>query len=97
MTIDQFSRVLVTGATGFIGAHVVDSLLARGVSVRAATRSKQKGELLRQARPQHASKLEIVEVQDFTQLAVFDTVMSDIDAVIHVASPFTYNTTDNEK
>ena len=79
-------QYFVTGATGFIGAHVVDSLLARGVSVRAATRSKQKGELMRKARPQHTSNLEIVEVQDFTHFGVFDNGMSDIDAVIHVAS-----------
>ncbi|KAL4894687.1 pyridoxal phosphate-dependent transferase [Aspergillus ambiguus] len=97
MTIQQFSRVLVTGATGFIGAHVVDCLLARGVFVRATTRSKQKGEAMRFARPQYASHLEVVEIHDFTQLGVFDDVITDIDAVIHVASPFTYNITNNEQ
>ncbi|KAF5859076.1 hypothetical protein ETB97_003317 [Aspergillus alliaceus] len=80
------SHVLVTGATGFIGAHVVDNLLARGISVRAATRSNQKGEQMKAARPQHASRLEFVEIKDFSQIGVFDNIMDGIDGVIHVAS-----------
>ncbi|KAL3412859.1 pyridoxal phosphate-dependent transferase [Aspergillus fumigatus] len=90
-------RVLVTGATGFIGAHVVDSLLDRGITVRGATRSLSKGEQMRAARPDHASRLEFVQIEDFSKLGGFDHVMEGVDAVIHVASPFTYNTTNNEQ
>ena len=77
---------MVTGATGFIGAHVVDNLLARGFSVRGATRSAQKGEQMKAARPQYSSKLDFVVVEDFTKTDVFESVMDGIDAVIHVAS-----------
>ncbi|KAJ5930952.1 hypothetical protein N7466_006445 [Penicillium verhagenii] len=89
--------ILVTGSTGFIGAHVVDNLLARGFRVRGATRSAQKGEQMKAARPHYASKLDFVVVEDFTKTGVFDSAMDGIDGVIHVASPFFYNTTNNEQ
>ncbi|OGE54898.1 hypothetical protein PENARI_c005G07060 [Penicillium arizonense] len=97
MSTQKPSYVLVTGATGFIGAHVVDNLLARGFSVRGSTRSKAKGDQMKAARPEYASKLDFVVVEDFTKIGVFDSVMDGIDAVIHVASPFFYDTTNNEQ
>lgn len=41
---------------------------------------------MKAARPQHASRLEFVEIQDFSQIGVFDDIMEGIDGVIHVAS-----------
>jgi nucleoside-diphosphate-sugar epimerase len=34
------TQVLVTGATGFVGSHVVEALLARGYAVRALVRHR---------------------------------------------------------
>ncbi|KAM0326678.1 hypothetical protein ACHAQA_006548 [Verticillium albo-atrum] len=89
--------VLVTGATGFIGAHIVDVLLSRGIRVRGATRSLAKGDLMIKDRPQYASKLDFVQVGDFSDGGDFSEAVRDVDAVIHVASPFSYDTKDNEK
>jgi nucleoside-diphosphate-sugar epimerase len=38
---------LVTGATGFVGSHVLDALLDRGESVRALVRDSKKAQVLR--------------------------------------------------
>ncbi|KAF5972658.1 dihydroflavonol-4-reductase [Fusarium coicis] len=89
--------VLVTGATGFIGAHVVDQLLLRDIKVRGATRSLPKGEAMIDARPEFREKLDFVHIDDFKNTGGFLKAIQDIDAVIHVASPFTYDTKDNEK
>ncbi|TDZ20117.1 putative uncharacterized oxidoreductase [Colletotrichum orbiculare MAFF 240422] len=97
MTKDS-KHVLVTGATGFIGAHVVDELLRRGIRVRGATRTVAKGQAMIKARPQYADQLDFVQVDDFENPNVFkDSLGGGIDGVIHVASPFTYDTKDNEK
>ncbi|KAF4437799.1 dihydroflavonol-4-reductase [Fusarium austroafricanum] len=89
--------VLVTGATGFIGAHVVDELLSRGLRVRGTTRSLTKGKAMIDARPDFRDKLDFVQIADFENPGGFTDAVQDIDAVIHVASPFTYDTKDNEK
>ena len=80
------SYILVTGATGFIGAHVVDSLLRRGIRVRGATRSLAKGKAMKDARPEFSALLDFVEIGDFEQTGVFKDAVKDVNGVIHVAS-----------
>lgn len=45
-TISPSSTVLVTGANGYIGFHVIHELLLRGYSVHAAIRSADKVRVL---------------------------------------------------
>ncbi|KAF4336068.1 dihydroflavonol-4-reductase [Fusarium beomiforme] len=96
-SLPAIQYVLVTGATGFIGAHVVDQLLMRGIKVRGTTRSLSKGEAMIAARPEYREKLDFVQINDFENPGGFIEAIKDIDGVIHVASPFTYDTKDNEK
>ena len=77
---------MVTGATGFIGAHVVDCLLKRGIRVRGATRQMSKGEEMIQARPRFAGSLDFVQIRDFKELGVFEDAVKGVDGLIHVAS-----------
>ncbi len=72
------TRVLVTGATGKIGHHVVDELLARGYQVRALT-SK------RIAKVPAGDRLEWCQL-DFQESLDFDPLVRECAAVIHLAA-----------
>lgn len=95
------TRVLLTGGSGFIAAHVLDILLQHGHSVVTTVRSQEKAEKIKKAHPKYASdKLDFAIVEDIAQEGAFDkAVISDppFEAVIHTASPFHFNVTDVQK
>lgn len=63
------STVLVTGASGFIAAHVVEHLLNAGFNVRGTVRSKDKGEyLVNLFKNQSGAKFDYVIVDDITKV-----------------------------
>jgi len=67
-------RVALTGATGFLGKHVLDSLVAGGYNVRALTRREQ------------ASRESVDWVRgDLTDPAALAALVKRSDMVIHVA------------
>ncbi|KAF2260153.1 NAD dependent epimerase/dehydratase [Lojkania enalia] len=90
--------VLVTGATGFIGAHIVDELLQRRHKVLAATRSATKANFFKQTRSQFTEHLSTIQISDLlSESTSLEDAVQQVDAVIHVASPFSYDVQDNEK
>ncbi|EJF56274.1 NAD(P)-binding protein, partial [Dichomitus squalens LYAD-421 SS1] len=74
----------VTGASGYIAAHVVQKLLESGYRVRGTARGK-KVDFLREfwkANPHfEAVQIEDIATSDFTE------ALKDVDAVLHMASP----------
>ena len=91
------ARVLVTGASGFIAAHAIAELLARGYDVRGTVRSRASA--LREAalaRIPGAERLELVEA-DLLREGSFDGPAQGCDAVFHIASPYAVNVKDPQR
>ncbi|KAK7022950.1 hypothetical protein VNI00_016840 [Paramarasmius palmivorus] len=84
--------VLVTGATGFIGSHIVSQLLAKNIPVRAVVRSASK---VKTIFPDAGSQLDIVELP--TLLDDHTEALKGVSAVIHTAVPGFFNGASNEE
>jgi nucleoside-diphosphate-sugar epimerase len=91
--------VFITGANGFVGAHVLRELLSKGYRARVAVRSQAKADDVARVNPQHKNQIEsYVIVPDITAPGAFDqAIQGSVDYVMHVASPFTYDIKDNKK
>ncbi|AGT10977.1 SDR family oxidoreductase [Paracoccus aminophilus] len=75
---EQIMRIFVTGATGFLGQHVVAELRAAGHQVLGLTRSEAGAD---QLRAQGAA----VQLQGIDARTDFREAVADCDAVIHLA------------
>ena len=62
------SKVLVTGASGFIASWVTKILLERGFHVRGTVRSAAKGEYLANLFKEHAARFEYVIIEDVAKV-----------------------------
>ncbi|KAI1377955.1 putative NAD dependent epimerase/dehydratase [Hypoxylon crocopeplum] len=90
-------HVLLTGGSGFIASHILDTLLARQYYVTATVRSEEKGLRIRSAYPEDLrSRLSFVVVKDIVQEGAFDEAVRchPFKYVIHTACPFHFNVTD---
>jgi nucleoside-diphosphate-sugar epimerase len=72
------TRVLVTGATGFLGTHLVRRLLAEGTRVRVLVRSATKAGALRA----QGAELAVGEITDGAALCA---ALDDVAVVFHLA------------
>jgi len=83
--------VLVTGATGFIGAHVVMELLSRGIAVRAMMRDVQLAEMFPES-----DLLEVVKA-DLFDIDSLRSAVQGCEDVIHCAATLYVRARDIQK
>lgn len=95
MKLYDNKQVLVTGAAGFIGSHLVQGLVAEGASVRAMVRYNSTGSVgfLDELSPQEREKVEIVH-GDIRDPNFVKTSVADMQCVFHLAAligiPYSY-------
>ncbi|SDS90727.1 dTDP-6-deoxy-L-talose 4-dehydrogenase (NAD+) [Pseudomonas asplenii] len=75
-------KVLVTGATGFVGRHLVAALLARGHSVRAVARDARKAQAL-----PWIDQVEFVAADVHAEDLDVGALSAGIDVLAHLAWP----------
>lgn len=83
------SQILVTGASGFIGAHCVVDLLNHGYRVRGTTRDKTKAEHLKAVLEKNGTdtnNLSFAEAS-LTEKDGWKAAAEGCDVIFHVASP----------
>ncbi|MDF1586120.1 NAD-dependent epimerase/dehydratase family protein [Marinimicrococcus flavescens] len=79
-------RVLVTGGAGFIGSHLADLLLERGMEVRAfdSLAAQVHGE--QAARPGYLTPEVELQTGDMRDPEAVRRALEDVDAVVHLAA-----------
>jgi nucleoside-diphosphate-sugar epimerase len=65
------SKVLVSGANGYLAIWIIKTLLDKGYSVRGTVRSANKGEHLTKIFSSYGSKFELTVVKDITAVLSF--------------------------
>lgn len=90
--------VCVTGASGFIGAHVVKALLDKGYKVYATVRDPSNQEKVRHLTQLNGASENLTLFKaDLLDEGSFDEVVSQCVGVFHTASPFFFSVKDPEQ
>ena len=91
-------KVLVTGATGYIGLHCVDQLLKQGYAVNGSVRSPERKDEIFEALKKNNTPTDNLNIFTFnlTEDAGWDEGMMGCDYVLHVASPISLDAQDEE-
>lgn len=109
-TVNQFTGaskskssqlILLTGASGFVAAHVLNSLLQHGYKIRGTVRSGATADKVRKTHSHllngDPSRLTFAIVPDLAATGAFDEAVQGVDGVIHTASPFVMQVGNNER
>ncbi|KAL7800698.1 hypothetical protein V8C43DRAFT_313315 [Trichoderma afarasin] len=98
-TLPEGSLILVTGASGYIGAHVTKQLLHRGYKVRGTVRDIGKAEWLSTdsfRKEATNGSLELVILNNINDKKQIQQAIQGVAGVVHIATPNTFNPDPNE-
>ncbi|CAG8949892.1 hypothetical protein HYFRA_00004220 [Hymenoscyphus fraxineus] len=87
--------VLVTGASGYVGAELLNSLLSRGYNVKAAVRNDASADKIKKSHGKYANQLSFAIVKDLQTPGAHDEAVKGVEGVFHLASPFVLEVKDN--
>ncbi|KAL2842724.1 hypothetical protein BJY01DRAFT_216408 [Aspergillus pseudoustus] len=73
--------ILVTGASGFVAAHVVEAFLREGYNVRGTVRSEKTASDVLQTTAKYAEQLRFAIVPDIAAPHAFDDAVKGLDGV----------------
>ncbi|KAJ7887784.1 hypothetical protein B0H14DRAFT_3856161 [Mycena olivaceomarginata] len=85
MSSHDSELIFVTGASGFLGSHVILQLLENGYRVRAVARGP-KADHLKSTYASYGDRVDVVKITDIAHDTFPDALVS-VDAIIHLASP----------
>jgi dihydroflavonol-4-reductase len=85
-------RVAVTGATGFVGSHTTEALLAAGHEVRLLVRDPAR--ISPAFEPLDVHELDDIVIGDITSPTDVETLLDGCDAVVHAASIYSLDPRD---
>ena len=91
-------KVLVTGATGFIGLHCIDQLLNQGYKVNGSLRSPERKDEIFNALKKNNTPTKNLNLFNFnlTEDEGWDEGMEGCDYLLHVASPLSVKLHDDD-
>lgn len=71
--------ILVTGASGFMAAHILNEFLGHGYKVRGTVRSEASADKVRKTHGKYGDKLSFAIVKDVAAPGAFDEAVKGVD------------------